>query len=359
MRLRLSFPVVLLLAATAMPAAGIPAAAAPEAAGTSATGRAEGPETTSSRIALRDMPLERGDTREVHPPNSFDLLGFTWQGAAPDNIEVRTRTAAGWGAWISLEPIAATSGSEPLWTGRADSAQVRATRGGADATGDLELVAISPGEAPGPPPESRAEGQPPVVSRAQWGADESLMTWPLERTSTKAVTVHHTAETNDYDCRQSADIVRAIYRYHAVELKWGDIGYHALVDKCGTVFEGRAGGLHDDIVGGHAKGFNRYTFGVAMLGNYDRVAPAGATVESVAAISAWKLDAADVRADGRTKLIAEPANNSHFPPGAEVQLPTIFGHRDVSKTACPGQRGYEQLNTIRARAAALQRGHQP
>ncbi|MGP4018490.1 peptidoglycan recognition protein family protein [Saccharopolyspora sp. 5N708] len=343
MRLRLGFPIALLLAATVPPTAGATSA----------------PETTSTHIALRDAPLNRSATREVHADTPFDLVGFTWRGVGPERIEVRTRSTAGWGQWTSLEPIDSTSGSEPLWTGPASDAQVRATRGGADVTGELELVAINPGAGPTPEPRSRAAGQPPIVSRAEWGADENLMTWPPEPTETKAVTVHHTAETNDYTCDQSAGIVRAIYHYHAVELKWGDIGYHALVDKCGTVFEGRAGGLAGDVIGGHARGFNRNTFGVAMMGNYDRVAPPGKTIEAVAKISAWKLDAADVPADGRALLIAEPANNANFPPGTEVRLPTIFGHRDVSKTACPGQQGYDQLSTIRSRATTLQRDQQP
>ncbi|MEV0698491.1 N-acetylmuramoyl-L-alanine amidase [Saccharopolyspora sp. NPDC050389] len=349
MRLRLSVPVALLLASTALPAAAA----------------AEPPETTSTRIALRDATLTRDATREVHSDSAFDLVGLTWRGQAPEHIEVRTRTGSGWSPWTALEPIDSApergtqQGSEPLWTGRTDTAQVRASRGGVDVTGDLELVAIDPGTAPAAAPRSSAPGQPPVVGRAQWGADESQMTWPPEPTETKAVAVHHTAGTNDYRCRESADIVRAIYRYHAVELKWGDIGYHALVDKCGTIFEGRVGGLRDDIVGGHARGFNHGTFGVSMMGNYDRVVPSRDTVESVAAISAWKLGTARVPADGRTELIAGPADNSHFPPGAAVPLPTIFGHRDVSKTACPGQRGYEQLDEIRARATTLQRDNRP
>ncbi|MCI2418669.1 peptidoglycan recognition protein [Saccharopolyspora sp. K220] len=344
MRLRLGFPIALLLAAT------VPSTA-------NATSV---PETTSTHIALRDAPLDRSAaTREVHADTPFDLVGLTWHGAAPEHIEVRTRNAAGWGQWTPLEPIDATQASEPLWTGRTSDAQVRATRGSSDVTGELELVAINPGDGPSAVPQSRIAGQPPIVSRAQWAADEKLMTWPPERTETKAVTVHHTAESNDYSCDQSAGIVRAIYHYHAVELKWGDIGYHALVDKCGTIFEGRAGGLDDDVIGGHARGFNRNTFGVAMLGNYDGVAPSKSTVESVAKISAWKLDTADVSADGRTTLIAEPADNANFPPGTEVKLPTIFGHRDVSKTACPGQRGYDQLSAIRSRATTLQRDAQP
>ena len=65
--------------------------------------------------------------------------------------------------------------------------------------------------------------------------------------------------------------MRSIYRYHAVSRGWGDIGYNVLVDKFGRLWEGRYGGLASTVIGAHAGGFNTYTFGVSMLGNYDVV----------------------------------------------------------------------------------------
>lgn len=76
------------------------------------------------------------------------------------------------------------------------------------------------------------------------------MTWPPRTTRTvRAVTIHHTAESNDYAPGDSAGIVRAIYAYHSQSQGWGDVGYNALVDKYGTIFEGRAGGLDKNVTG--------------------------------------------------------------------------------------------------------------
>ena len=36
-----------------------------------------------------------------------------------------------------------------------------------------------------------------------------------------------------------------------------------------------------------------------------------------------------------------------------MRLPVIDGHRDTNDTACPGQRLYDRLPTIRRRAARL------
>ncbi|MFC7342429.1 peptidoglycan recognition protein [Saccharopolyspora griseoalba] len=322
-------------------------------------------ETETVRVPLGDVTADRAGARLVRTGTRFEMIGLTWTGPAPDRVEVRTRTADGWSRWTALEALPESRATEPLWTGDADEAQVRATRDRADVTDQLEFVGINPPNAsPGSPQATSpgaetVPGAPRVVNRAQWGADESDMTWAPEPTSLKATTVHHTAGSNDYSCADSATIVRGIYHYHAVELGWGDIGYHALVDECGTIFEGRSGGMAGDVVGGHAAGFNRHTFGISMMGNFDRAQPSAATVESVSHLAAWKLDTAQIPADDRTRLVSEGASSSKYPEGAPVDLPVIFAHRDVSKTACPGELGYDRLGEIRSRAVALQRAQQP
>ena len=87
----------------------------------------------------------------------------------------------------------------------------------------------------------------------------------------RAGIVHHTAGSNEYAPEDSAGIIRSIYEYHTRTLGWCDIAYNALVDKYGQVFEGRAGGMTRPVEGAHTGGFNRDTWGVAMLGNFDEV----------------------------------------------------------------------------------------
>lgn len=332
--------------------------------GHSPTGRTDpAPRTTAERIALSGTSLSRQalPTREVHTDTPFSMVGLTWQGTAPGSMRIRHLEHDGWSTWTRLAPSSnpgrsQVHGSEPMWTGPTTGIQVRASRAGRDVTGKLELVAISPGRTPAPAPRGSARStRPPVVTRAQWGADEDLMTWPPQYTpTTQAVIVHHTAETNDYTCEQSAEIVRGIYHYHAVELGWGDIGYQALVDKCGTIFEGRTGGLDDHVVGGHTQGFNGRTFGVAMMGSFGRIVPPRPMVDSVGAVAGWKLDKAGVDPQGTTTLVSGGGEGNRYPAGTAVPLPRIFAHRDVGETACPGRKGYAQLGTIRDRAATQQ-----
>src|SRR5205823_5823581 len=98
-----------------------------------------------------------------------------------------------------------------------------------------------------------ATGAPKILTRQDWGADESLMDWMPQylRPHTKAV-IHHTV--TDDGKNDVAATIRSIYYYHAVSLKWGDIGYQYLVDKFGNIWTGRQGGDH--VVGGHAYGWN-------------------------------------------------------------------------------------------------------
>src|SRR6185437_4425622 len=107
---------------------------------------------------------------------------------------------------------------------------------------NITAILISPPEAPAgshwtPPSRVIQPGQAPaIISRAEWGADESLRCGsPQYDNGVRAAVVHHTAGSNDYSPQESAGIVKAIYTYHSKTLGWCDIAYNALVDKYGQV----------------------------------------------------------------------------------------------------------------------------
>lgn len=198
--------------------------------------------------------------------------------------------------------------------------------------------------------------KPPITSRAGWGADESMSPEAPEYLDTiKAVFVHHTAGSNTYSCADSAAIVRSLYAFHVKANGWKDLGYNFVVDKCGTVFEGRKGGVDRPVLGAHTYGFNRESTGIAVIGTYtDATAPTAVTT-SVARIAAWKLGQYKGDPAGTTTLTAG-ANGSNgfrktFTAGTKYLFNQISGHRDGFNTECPGTKLYGQLPAIRSLAA--------
>ncbi|MCF2711223.1 N-acetylmuramoyl-L-alanine amidase [Schaalia hyovaginalis] len=237
------------------------------------------------------------------------------------------------------------TGAEP--DDRSDPASPRTTTSGAIAGGmsvNGRLKGILPAA-------TTANGLPvPVVTRSEWGAGASSGGWTPEYVHAPFVVVHHTAGTNNYTCAQSADIVRGIYSYHANSLRWGDIGYNILVDKCGTAFEGRYGTLSSPkgsmVVAGHSYGFNSGTMGISLLGEYTSTVPSAASLSTVGKLAGWQLRRAGVSPTSTGVFISQ--GNSKYPQGTRVNLPRISGHRDNGYTACPGDAVYSRMGTIRS-----------
>jgi uncharacterized protein with LGFP repeats len=310
--------------------------------------------------------------------DDFSLVGLTWtpDPAVTDTVvQVRTRDADGrWGQWQEVATEASDQnagtrsgatprgGTVPLWTGPSRGVEAElVTRSGARPT-DVRLELVDPGtsDADGalgaPDIQDEAEAaasMPPIFSRAQWGADESLRTWrPQYAPTITAATLHHTDTLNNYSADEVPAILRAMYSFHAVSRGWGDIGYNVITDRFGRLWEGRSGGLSSTVIGAHAGGFNAGTFGVSIIGNFVDVDPSQAAVDSVSAVVAWKFGLHRVDPWGSTTLTSGGGGTSMYAPGARVTLPTIFGHRDVGNTTCPGDAGYARLPDIRDNVAA-------
>nr|WP_231747319.1 N-acetylmuramoyl-L-alanine amidase [Auraticoccus cholistanensis] len=183
--------------------------------------------------------------------------------------------------------------------------------------------------------------RPALITRAQWGADESWRCGTNRLTSTvQAAIVHHTAGVNSYTKAESAGIVRGIYAYHTKTLGWCDVGYNVLVDKYGQIFEGRAGGLDKPVLGAHATSWNTDTVGVSFMGNYETAAAPAVMLEAGAQVIAYKFGIYGRDPKSRVTL-------------AGKTIYRISGHGDVMQTACPGVNVRSKLSWMRDRVATL------
>lgn len=393
--------------AVAGAARGAPAPAAP--AGTEGVA----PEVESQEVTLEpvtssasDAPVTKAPatkapategsvTEAVSAPQERDEFGIVGVSIPADDmvdglvVEVRTRQDSGWTDWEPLEldldagrDAASTQAvgaaeyivSEPLVALESDAVQVRLTSDSEQSLPtDVRATTIDPGTTKddtavlGYTTTAANAGlaalpMPAVVTRAGWGADESRRTLnpgcgtPSYASSLKGASLNHTAGTNSYTPEQVPAIIRGIYAFHTNPASqggrgWCDMGYNALVDKWGRVFEGRYGGLDRPVIGAHAGGFNYGTFGISILGNYDEAEVPPTAASAVAQMIAWKFSVGGV--DPMARVTLTSAGSTRYAAGQQVNLPTVFGHRDVSLTACPGKNAYPLLGSIRSRASQI------
>jgi hypothetical protein len=287
----------------------------------------------------------------------FNLLGMRWRGRAVPKIDVRVRRPGrGWSRWAELaahddhnpdprrgERIARAS--DPLWVGTGDGVQYRLSR----PVRGLRLHFVNVGH------RARAaaqDPQPDIVSRAEWGAGGCPPREPADYGTVKAVAVHHTVSLNDYSPAEAPAMVLAICRYHRNSNGWDDIGYNALVDKYGVLYEGRAGGLDQPVIGAQAQGFNSETAGIASIADHTSVGATPATLDALARYIRWKLQVHLQPLSGPVTLNSSGGSASKYGAGAQVTVERVLGHRDTGKTACPGQLLYDQLDELRAMVAS-------
>lgn len=306
---------------------------------------------------------------------AFMAAGVTWDGASEQEVTevaVRIFEADAWGPWTELEIESSgvdgeRGGTQPLLALEATGIQARVQTVTGRTPADLRIDLVDPGHSAAdgrsaPAPIATAHGatgneiKPKVLTRKQWGADESrAKPWPDLSAKLNAVYVHHTAGTNSYTKAQSAALVRGIYAFHTGARGWPDIGYQFLVDKYGTIYQGRVDAIDDLPVGAQAGGYNTSTIGVSAMGNYDVVAPGSKVLSAIEQVVAWKAYQYGLDPKAKATLITGSSTGSSVkaPAGSTIVVPAVLGHRDTNSTACPGRYLYAKLPTIRKNAAKM------
>ncbi|MET7294130.1 peptidoglycan recognition protein [Streptomyces griseoloalbus] len=197
--------------------------------------------------------------------------------------------------------------------------------------------------------------RPPIVPRSAWlGGGAREQPPPRYDDEVVAVFIHHTDSPNGYDCADAPGIIRSLYEGQTLGRDWDDLGYNFVVDRCGTIYEGRAGGADRAVTGAHTQGFNHRTTGIAALGTFtEGVDVPAEMLRAIAAVSAWKLGTSgtDPRADVR---LVSSNGGSRYAAGSTATLPTLAGHTDGYMTDCPGAALQARLPDIRTLAARLQ-----
>ncbi len=312
---------------------------------------------------------------------------------AGTDYEVRFRTAGRWSepidvttgadegpddlapdAMMAAGPLRVPSGADAVEIGRTAGpsaaidpsflldAEPRSITGGVD--GDEPEVAglqqVAPGE------------RPAIMPRSSWATDgwahekRGCASGPSTADNVRAIVVHHTVTSNSYAQDEVDDLLRAIYHAHVRVNGWCDIGYNFVIDRFGTIWEARSGGIEQAVIGGHAKGFNTGTAGVAFLGQHhpgaspQATAPSDAASAALESLASWKLRLHGVDPTGTTWLQNRSSTGpQRLASGRWHLVPTVMGHRDLGVTSCPGGHGYAVAQQLPTRLAANHPGPTP
>jgi hypothetical protein len=340
----------------------------------------------SSSVLLPFAALDHsGDPTSLRASGHFSLIGAVWndpEAALGAELRVRAHSSVThrWRPWLPLpssDPDTSEGGTghgqlggtPPLWVGPSDAVQVdlRPIPGGPQLPAGLRLALVDSGQTPpptvvygpwqSPTAQPYQAPQPPIIPRSAWQPDAvPQQLTPIQYADVvRAVFIHHTDSGNDYSCSDAPDVIRSIEEYHVNDRAWDDIGYNFLVDKCGNIYEGRAGGVDRPVIGAHTVGFNVGTAGIAAIGSYEEgVAVPRPLVEAIARLVAWKLGLGGVDPRATTELTSTDSD-ARYPKGSTEVFNTVSGHRDAGWTFCPGGALYALLPEIRTEAARLQR----
>ena len=317
---------------------------------------AEVPDVVASEVTFdtADRLAKAGGQLRSAPADAdqrFSSVAFE----IPEGAEVYFRVADGdgeWGSWAEVPLMDVDEGpdtdsaeaqdeagrrfSDAMWVGDASDVQVQVDgarpedveatlidTAGLNGAGTVK-VRVRPQAADA----ATADGlKPKIVTRAQWGANESWRSGgPSYAGSAGAGVIHHTAGKNGYSAGDVPAILRGIYYYHTKSRGWSDIGYNFLVDRFGRIYEGRYGGMQRPVIGAHARGYNTGSIGVSVMGNfaYGASQVPQASLEAIADVLGWKFALHKI----------DPYGKYRHRNGKVT--PTLIGHTDVGSTSCPG-----------------------
>jgi hypothetical protein len=190
-----------------------------------------------------------------------------------------------------------------------------------------------------PPPEWSdvpATSKPPVVADAALPWAKPRYLWakaPPDFANLNpmlpvtSITVHHDGLDDLVYATDTASMAARIdhYRMGHRGKGWADIGYHLIIDRSGTLWQGRAIRWQ----GAHVKNHNEGNIGVLVMGNFERQQPTAAQMKTLDRV---------LRDLMRTYRVSKSR---------------VYTHREWpdAETACPGRNLQPKVASLRTRLA--------
>lgn len=165
-----------------------------------------------------------------------------------------------------------------------------------------------------------------VIARTKWTSATPKRWLADSMTNIRRITVHHDA-IMPVPSGSYADSLRRMNLIRRGHLNngWADIGYHFAIDPKGRIWQARP----LELQGAHVKDHNPGNLGIVVFGNYEKIRPTQATLDSV------------------NKMVAYAMQRFNVP------LASVHTHQELRSTACPGRFLQEQMQRTRARGGKL------
>jgi len=166
----------------------------------------------------------------------------------------------------------------------------------------------------------------------------------------KKLIIHHTAEVSSWldSIEKEKEAVREIYRFHTFSRWRGDIGYNYLIAPSGTIFEGRNGG--SDVIAAHAVWNNTESIGISLLGDFNKEKPTKEQLQSLIKllVALWHNYGINPLQEVTYHTFDANAKQPHI---HNIKMDSVVGHQDVWSTSCPWDNLYKLLPTIKRAVA--------
>jgi hypothetical protein len=162
-----------------------------------------------------------------------------------------------------------------------------------------------------------------AVSRQKWQATKPVPGQMAPMGAITRITVHHEGAAKGNYSEQATAVaatLRSIQHVHCTNRRYGDIGYHFIIDRQGRIWQGREIAYQ----GAHVLSNNSHNLGIMCLGNFNVQQPTAPQIQTL------------------TQLLAALMAGYHIPANR------VYAHRELGQTECPGNALYAQLNHIRA-----------
>lgn len=184
-----------------------------------------------------------------------------------------------------------------------------------------------------------------VVTNEDW----NNLRWPFKYKYNKTkIVIHHT--TNDYSKLtwedSVKDLLKSIYRYHAISRGRWDIWYNFVIDHYGKIYEWRA--WWEWIVWAHDLRNNVDSIWISLIGNFQNQEPTQAQIDSLTKLitslsKKYSIDPYSIK-NYHLEIDTEPYIKN-------VTNYSIIWHKDAWYTACPWINLYNKIPDIIAQVS--------